>query len=141
MTPRHIRTAAALITSHEATCQGFLDQARVKTERAAPYVSAALQFWQELQGAGSVEDLAGNERIQDQLISTAGVSAKARGYLQPADIARILSAVMEGIPKDRKDQFREEVFYRYLLTKGASLDGEMRNYTGAAGRACSSRRC
>jgi type II restriction enzyme len=133
MTPRFIKAVNDLVTSHDATCQGFLDQAKVKAERATPYVSAAVEFWAKLKRIKAPDDLIRNRSIREGLIATAGVSTKARGYLNEDDITQILSGVLEGIPDDRKARFREEVFYRYLLTKGASLDGEMRNYTGATG--------
>jgi hypothetical protein len=120
-----------LVTAHEATCQGFFEQARVKTEKASLYIGKGMEFWEELKKATIISDVLDNPRLQEGLIATAGVSAKARNYLSDDDIKQILSGIIEGIPEDRKDAFREELFYRYLLTKGASLDGEMRNYAGA----------
>ena len=74
-------------------------------------------------------------KMREKLISAAGVSAKARDYITDDDINEKLAGIIEGIPEARGKHFREELFYRYLLTKGASLDGEMRNYAGAeAGR-------
>jgi hypothetical protein len=131
----HIQSATDLETSYEATCQGFRDQAKAKAERATPYVEKASQFWEELQQCTTSAQVLKNPRLQEDLISTAGVSAKAKQYLEPQDIERILSGIIEGIPDDHKKQFREELFYRYLLCKGGSFDGEMKNYTGAeAGR-------
>jgi hypothetical protein len=131
MVLRHITSDRDLITSREATCQGFLDQAKVKAERAAAYIVRSEDFWKELQKTATVSDVLSNPRLQEGLIATAGVSAKARHYLTDENIRRILSGIIEGIPEDRRKSFREELFYRYLLTKGASLDGEMRNYAGA----------
>ncbi len=79
----HIQSAADLETSHEATCRGFLDQAKAKTERAAPYVEKANQFWEELQQCKTPSEVLTNPRLQEDLISTAGVSAKAKQYLTP----------------------------------------------------------
>lgn len=126
-----ITSSKDLVTTHEATCQGFLDQARVKTEKASIYIAKGIEFWEELNKTATVSEVPNNPRLQEGLIATAGVSAKARHYLTEEQIKRILSGIIEGIPEDRKDAFREELFYRYLLTKGASLDGEMRNYAGA----------
>jgi hypothetical protein len=128
---QHITSAMDLVTSHEATCQGFLDQAKVKAEKATKYIERGRDFWEELTKTVSIFDVLNNPRLQEGLIATVGVSAKARNYLTEEDIKRILSGIIEGIPDDRRNSFREELFYRYLLTKGASLDGEMRNYGGA----------
>lgn len=135
MVLRYVATHEDLITSRESTCQGFLDQAKVKAEKANIYIQRGLAFWQDLENTATISDVPSNPRLQEGLIATAGVSSKARRYLTNEDIQRILFGIIEGIPDDRKNAFREELLYRYLLTKGASLDGEMRNYTGAqAGR-------
>lgn len=120
-----------LVTAREATCQGFLDQAKVKTEKASVYIENAMDYWEELKRTATIFDVLDNPRLQEGLIATAGVSAKARNYLTGEDIRRILSGIIDGIPEDRRIVFREELFYRYLLTKGGTLDGEMRNYAGA----------
>jgi hypothetical protein len=131
MASPHIRSAKYLITSRESTCQGFLEQAKAKAEKATKYVRDGVKFWEELTKTATTSDVLNNPALQEGLIATAGVSAKARKYLTAPDIKRILSGIIEGIPEDRRKAFREELFYRYLLTKGASLDGEMRNYGGA----------
>jgi hypothetical protein len=131
MMSAHIRSAKELVTSREATCQGFLEQAKAKAEKATKYVKDGVKFWEELAKTALISDVIDSPALQEGLIATAGVSAKARRYLTHADIKRILSGILEGIPEDRRNAFREELFYRYLLTKGASLDGEMRNYGGA----------
>ena len=53
------------------------------------------------------------------------MSDKARNYLTDEDIKRILSGIIEGESEDRRKDFRDELFYRYLLTKGDSFGGEM----------------
>jgi len=131
MALQHIPSAKHLVTTHEATCQGFLDQAKVKGEKAAIYIAKGMEFWEELTKTDTVSDVLKNPRLRGGLIATAGVSAKARNYLTDEEIERILLGIIEGIPDERRNAFREELFYRYLLTKGASLDGEMRNYGGA----------
>lgn len=131
MASPNITSANQLVTSREATCQGFLEQAKAKAEKATKYVKEGVRFWQELTKTATVSDVLDNPALQEGLIATAGVSAKAKKYLKDEDIKRVLSGIIEGIPEDRRTAFREELFYRYLLTKGASLDGEMRNYGGA----------
>lgn len=126
-----IGKADDLVTSREATCQGFLNQAFVKAKKAAPYVTEAEKFWEELKKVEKSEDLLQNQLLRNDLISTAGVSEKALKYLKPADIDKILGGIIAGIKADREASFREEIFYRHMLTRGASIDGEMRNYIGA----------
>jgi hypothetical protein len=109
-----------LVTAREATCQGFLELAKAKTEKASLYIDEAMEYWEELKQTAAISEVPDNPRLREGLISTAGVSAKAHSYLSDADIKRILSGILEGIPEDRKEAFREELFYRYLLTKGAT---------------------
>lgn len=75
-----ITSSKDLVTTHEATCQGFLDQAKVKAEKAAIYIEKGMIFWDELQKTATISDVLDNPLLQEGLISTAGVSAKARHY-------------------------------------------------------------
>jgi hypothetical protein len=84
MIPRYIASAKDLVTTHEATCQGFLDQAKVKAEKAANYIEKGREFWKELKKTATVSNVPSNPRLQEGLIATAGVSAKARNYLTVA---------------------------------------------------------
>ncbi len=131
MIPKQIKSAKQLETTPEATCDGFRELAAVKTTRATPHVAAAIQFFGELEKVRALADLPKHAPIRESLSSAAGISMKARSHLRPEHIDKIILSFVEGIPAERKQAFREEVFYRYLLIRGASLDGEMRNYIGA----------
>lgn len=37
-----------LVTAREATCQGFLELAKAKTEKASLYIDKAMEYWEEL---------------------------------------------------------------------------------------------
>jgi hypothetical protein len=124
-------TADDFTTSKIETCKGFVEQAAVKSRRASKHLDAAKVFWDELQKVKSLQDLTKSAHLKEELISVAGVSAKARKYLTSADIETILSGIVAGIPADASTSFHQDIFMRYLLTKGASFDGEMRNVVGA----------
>ena len=47
----------SLVTSREATCAGFLAQAKAKGQRTSPYVKEATRLWDTLQNAASVDDV------------------------------------------------------------------------------------
>lgn len=134
MAPSCITRAADLVTSHKATCDGFLRQAILKTEKASPYIKKAAEVWAALGQAASVEDLLSIAELRDALIATAGVSDKAKKYLTPQDIDGILKGIFKVIEETETLPFREELFYRYLLTRGDSLGGQMRNVAGAEGQ-------
>jgi type II restriction enzyme len=126
-----IINAADLITPHEAIRDGFTSQALAKTVRAEPYVERAKQFSQALQQVTEVNGLLDLREYKPELIAAAGFSDKSRSHLSPEELDTELQRVFEAILQQAGAQFREEVLYRYLLTKGDSLGGEMRNLTGA----------
>jgi hypothetical protein len=124
-------TADDFTTSKIETCKGFVEQAAVKSRRASKHLEAAKVFWKELQKVKGIQDLIKSEHLKEELISVAGVSAKAKRYLTSKDVEKILSGIFAGIPDDASTSFHQDIFMRYLLTKGASFDGEMRNVVGA----------
>lgn len=135
MAPAHIAKSDDLVTSPAAVCKGFLEQALQKTEKASPYVLQARSLLTQLEGIPNVHAVAHDESIQDQLIAAAGFSDKAQSHLSPAELAAAIERVLKKIAVKAGDAWREEIVYRFLLTKGDSLGGSMRNITGAvAGR-------
>jgi hypothetical protein len=88
-------------------------------------------LWKELEKTNNPQELLQRPVLRAGLVSTAGVSAKTAQYLTNEEIDRIVTGIINAIGNDRLPNFREEVFCRYLLTRGASLDGAMRNFVGA----------
>ena len=130
----HVRTAADLVTPHEAVRDGFLAQALAKTEKAIPYIQNAQSLWAALQKVEQVETLLGLPQFRDDLVTAAGFSEKARGHLSDAELNDAVRTVFDTLFAQAGAAFREEILYRYLLTKGDALGGQMRNWTGAAGQ-------
>ena len=56
-----------------------------------------------------------------------------------AELEAALAQVLQHIKQTAPDAWRKEVVYRYLLTRGDTLGGSMRNVTGAEGGAQLSR--
>ena len=132
--PQYINTAFDLITSREAICQGFLSQAEDKTRKANPYIEKAAEFWRKLQNAPDIATMLESIELKDDLIKAAGFSQKARNRLADNELNMALKKVLETIAhKTQNTDFdiHEEILYRYLLTMGDALGGEMRNFTGA----------
>src|SRR5262249_17465335 len=139
MLPPGISSASDLITDRDITRAGFLSQALAKVERADAHVAAAKRLWAELEHIPELKSLPAHvlSPLQTDLLAAAGFSDKAlnnlkeyraRGDLQPA-----LDAVLKRIEETSPDNWRAEVLFRFLLTKGDSLGGSMRNVTGARG--------
>jgi len=132
MAPRLIKSSGDLVTSHDATRSGFLEQALRKTEKAAPYVAQAHRLLGKLKKVSTISKLIEIDDIQDDLITAAGFSDKAAGYFSSEELKDSLLTVLEAIEAENGEKWREEILYRFLLTRGDSLGGAMRNITGAA---------
>ena len=135
MLPPHIQTASDLQTPHQTICDGFLAQAIQKTRRAEVFVQEAQKLDALLQQAESIEQLVSSPDIQTPLVAAAGISDKARKYFTPAGLENAIAEVLKTISSSNPDGWRAEIVYRFLLTRGDTLGGSMRNYIGALGGA------
>lgn len=131
MTLPNVTSSADLVTSHRSVCDGFLLQALTKTEKASPYIQDARDFFEVLSSIPTISQAAQRSDIQTHLIFAAGFSDKARSHLTDEELASALEKVIKTIAAQTPDGWREELVYRYLLTRGDSLGGSMRNITGA----------
>lgn len=131
MTPSRIRSASDLVTSHRAVCEGFLSQALTKTEKATPFVQRAQQLWDVLKTVPDVLSVFDHPEILDDVVAAAGFSDKARSHLSVEELALALLPALRTIDEQSHGLWREEIVYRYLLTRGDTLGGIMRNITGA----------
>jgi len=127
----HVRTASDLVTFHKAVCEGFLLQALAKTQKADPYVQEVRRLWETLNNLCSIEDVVNCQGIQDDLLYAAGFSNKARTHLSDEELQQALRRVILYIKRRSGSRWREELVYRFLLTRGDTLGGSMRNLTGA----------
>lgn len=132
MTPKFIKSAGDLQTKHRAICDGFLRQALQKTEKAEPFVKEAKTFYKALKKVKSAEELLESPKYRNDLASACGFSDKARSHLTEAELNGAIKKVLARIYKEAGSEFREDILYRYLLTKGDTLGGSMRNLTGAS---------
>lgn len=130
MVPKSVTGLKSLVTSRQATCAGFLAQARAKGQKAAPYVREATQLWALLQKAKDVLDVIRIVPLKT-LAAAIGFSDKARGYFSEHELSESIRTELDAIGKRCGAIFREEMLYRFLLTKGDALGGQMRNITGA----------
>ncbi len=132
MTPRFIKTASDLQTKHRAICDGFLEQALQKTEKAGPFVREARDFYAALKKVKSIDELLASQKHRNNLAYACGFSDKAKSQLTDAELNGAIKKVLTRIHKEAGPEFRENVLYRYLLTRGDALGGSMRNLTGSS---------
>ena len=127
-----IHSAQDLVTSHGATRDGFLEQAFRKTGTANPYIVQAHNLRRELQQSADPQSVVNNPKIQHELVAAAGFSDKASNYFSEQELRDAVLKVLEAIHEQASTDWRDEILYRFLLTRGDSLGGSMRNTTGAS---------
>lgn len=67
------------------------------------------------------------------MLTASGISEKAKKYLQEHDRKRAINGLIENFLEPSGKAFVDELVYRFLLTKGDSLGGSMRNLAGVLG--------
>lgn len=130
---KHLSSGSDLITSYEEIRAGFVALALEKNRRATPFVEQARSLKAAASQAKTPADLLNIENIQPALLTASGVSDKATNYLLPQDR---IGAIQELIAKYLEPAglaFVEELVFRFLLTRGDTLGGSMRNIGGVMG--------
>lgn len=128
---KFVKNAKDLQTTQSDICQGFSAQALQKIDKAAPYIKSAFTLKDAINKAKSLDDLLKDEKIYEELSSACGFSDKAKSQLTHQELVFATKRVLKKINDNTKNNFNDEVVFRYLLTKGDSLGGSMRNLTGA----------
>lgn len=129
-------TADELRTASNATLTGFKLQAIAKRSQANPYLDAARQFKGKLSDINQVDTLIArlhaDPELRESLIAAAGFSQKSMKH-----VAAELDGELDVFLRDiftrftKPEEVCEELVYRYLLTKGDSLGGQIRNWIGS----------
>lgn len=126
----HLKSAADLVTTYEAVRAGFVALALEKNRRATPYVAQARALKEAASRARRPADLLKIPEIQSGLVTAAGVSDKAANHLQDADKRKAVLGLIENFLEPAGANFVEELVFRFLLTRGDTLGGSMRNAGG-----------
>lgn len=127
---KYIKKSADLETTYQETKIGFLSIALRKSKEANYYLNLASAFRTIADDYDNPLDLIGNDDITISMCEAAGVSTKARGYLQPNDTKEILTDFVEEYLVTAGANYVDELISRYLLTQGDALGGRMRNIVG-----------
>lgn len=126
----HIKTAADLETTYEAVRSGFVALALEKNRRATPYVAQARALKEVALQTSKAADLLKIPEIQIALVTAAGVSDKAANHLEEDDKHKAVLGLIENFLEPAGANFVEELVFRFLLTRGDTLGGSMRNVGG-----------
>jgi hypothetical protein len=127
----HLKNSQSLVTTPEAKRAGFVTAVLEKSRLADPFVTAARTLKVKASQAQKPENLLDIPDIQAGLLTAAGVSDKATAYLTEEDRREILRQYVEQVLIPAGDKFVEELVYRFLLTRGDTLGGQIRNLVGA----------
>ena len=126
-----IKTSQDLVTSREQTRAGFIAFALEKNRRSTPIIESAKSLKVLASKAKTAKDLMKITEIQPALLTAAGLSDKAVNYFNEEDKGKAILGLIENFLEPAGKGFVDEVVYRYLLIKGDSLGGSMRNIVGA----------
>ena len=126
----HLSGSDDLVTPYEAVRAGFVALALEKNRRATPFTEQARALKVAASDAAVPADLLKMEGIQSALLTAAGVSDKAAVHLRPEDKDAAILGLIENFLAPTGLDFVEELVYRFLLTRGDTLGGSMRNVGG-----------
>lgn len=127
---QHLKSSKSLETSYEAIRAGFVALALEKNRRATPFVALARALKVEASKAKTPGDLIKIAEIRSALITAAGVSDKAVNHLQESDQHEAIEGLIKNFLEPAGVNFVEELVFRFLLTRGDTLGGSMRNIGG-----------
>ena len=128
---QHLESASSLETTREAYRAGFITLALEKNHRATPFVERARALKAAASRAKTAAELLDMEDIHSALLTAAGVSDKASSHLEAADRREAITGLIRNFLEPASAAFVEELVYRFLLTRGDTLGGSMRNLGGA----------
>jgi type II restriction enzyme len=127
----HLSSADDLVTTYEAIRAGFIALALEKNRRATPFVAQARALKAAASLAKSPSELLKIQEIQPALLTAAGISDKAIAHLRPEDKSEAIEGLIKSFLDPAGENFVEELVFRFLLTRGDTLGGSMRNVGGA----------
>lgn len=127
---RHLKSGDDLVTTYESTRAGFVALALEKNRRATPFVAQARALQEAASKATAPVDLLKMRNIETGLLTAAGLSDKALEHLLPQDQTQALQGLVKNFLEPAGAKFVEELVFRFLLTRGDTLGGAMRNIGG-----------
>ena len=127
---RHLSTSTDLITTPEEIRSGFVALALERSRRATPFIEQARALKVAAMRVNHPNELLGIEGIRVALLTAAGFSEKATKQTEEKDHIVAIQNFIEKFLEPAGTNFVEELVYRFLLTRGDSLGGAMRNIAG-----------
>ena len=129
----HLKSYQDLITPHAETRKGFIALALEKNKKATPFVEEAKALTFFASKAKTPKDLLKMDEVRNALVTASGISNKAKKHLKEEDLETSIKGLIKNFLEPAGQSFVDELIYRFLLTKGDSLGGSMRNLAGKLG--------
>lgn len=126
----HMKSAADLVTTRADIRAGFVAMALEKNRRAIPFVEEARALRALAMKTSKPADLIQVESMRPALLTASGLSDKALNHLENTDKDEAIHGLIEQFLDPAGEDFIDELVYRFLLIKGDSLGGSMRNVAG-----------
>ena len=130
---QHLRSYEDLITPYVETRAGFISMALEKNRKATPFIAEAKALKTLATRATKPKDLLTISEIKNSLLTAAGVSDKAKNHLEESDKNEAILGLIENFIEPAGKHFIDELIYRFLLTRGDTLGGSVRNLAGQLG--------
>lgn len=134
MIPKFINSASDLKTSHKDTVNGFLEQAKRKIIEADQYIDEAKEIRNKLEDIEDLKSLKAyldkNPKDLSSIATSVGFSDKSVGHFNKKELRDAVLEALNSLYGTNVKNLSEEITYRYLLTRGDSLGGKMRNVVG-----------
>ena len=127
---QHLKSSKDLEPTYEAIRAGFVALALEKNRRATPFVAQARALKAAASRAKTPWDLLKIKEIDTALLTAPGVSDKAANHLQDAYKHEAVNGLIRNFLEPAGASFVEELVFRFLLTRGDTLGGSMRNIGG-----------
>ncbi|MFO1430919.1 MAG: AvaI/BsoBI family type II restriction endonuclease [Candidatus Competibacteraceae bacterium] len=127
----HLNSKDDLITSHTKTRAAFLELALEKNRQATPFVAQARVLKAAALSLTKPTELLTISGIQPALVAAAGISDKAAGHLEVAVKEQAVRDFIINFLDTAGEDWVEELVFRFLITRGDTVGGSMRNIGGA----------
>lgn len=136
---RHLRKSEALVTTQDARRKGFVAAAIEKSRLAGSFLEEARILKVKASRIRKPRSLLQDKDLRWGLLTAAGISEKAATHVVESDILAILDEFITNFLEPAGKAFLEELVFRFLLTRGDTLGGKIRNLAGAWAQARVSR--
>jgi Restriction endonuclease BsobI len=128
---KHLKKQQDLKTPYEKTRAGFVSIALERNEKATPHIAEARDLKTKAERAKKPAELRTIADIRNGLLTASGISDKAAGHMDSQGQTDAIDGLIDKYLEPAGNDFVEELIYRFLLTRGDTLGGSMRNLVGA----------